>query len=827
MGLEQLESPNPSIPSSASFTPDLAEDLLPLMPPEHSSSESMPRSGQSPSNTDEEAPLSFSSPEQTPSPPGAGAGAGVNSGCFARVTPPLPPPERPSMSRSSTDPYRPRHQVPQSQLSNLPPQAGPSTHPSRPLRYANPDTHWLSEDEGEAYSSDALRIRSQSRASRAHPSNNDSHSEDGDGKDPDSSKDQAFSTDTSTTHTVHAITHKPAVLAVDSSYAGKDYTVLIPDLSTITPNLLFSLECPTCQNLMQDPVTLLCGHSLCVRCSIPSSLPIHARQAQLRLVDVTDDADIPQSGSLLSPDLETLDPITQMAHRTNHGSPQHSIVPDSETRGSSPARSKLTMSDTACPHSTCRKTTKVQSQGRNGLRTDYVLQKLTLLLRLHVSFASVHEEESMGDLSNSALDADSQDGPGKNSTPGSSPDEISKSEQVGKRGMKSRKKQWGSSKKARSSRSRFSSPNRESVASLPSLITDVLSELECQVCVTLIYEPITTPCGHTFCKRCLFRSLDHSSRCPLCRTELPGFNFFITAPLNYTLHNLLLTTFPRLYSERKDVIEKEDMSSGLDTPIFVCMVAFPNMPTNLHIYEPRYRLMMRRAMDANKRFGMVLPSRSHGGLHQYGTMLEIQNLQTFDDGRSLVETVGVYRFKILESGTLDGYNVGRIERVEDVDDEEEAELEAMAMARGAVRRQTASQTSTDAPVTQEDISATNTPIAQEPAASTPTIVSASEPQISEDPEAAIDTSELTNDQLIGVCKGFVDALREGSTPWLLQRLNNSVPPMPDDPKHFTWWMAMLMPIDDHEKARLLQVSLQLSRCASINLTFYVKINALF
>lgn len=32
------------------------------------------------------------------------------------------------------------------------------------------------------------------------------------------------------------------------------------------------------------------------------------------------------------------------------------------------------------------------------------------------------------------------------------------------------------------------------------------------------------------------------------------------------------------------------------------------------------------------------------------------------DGRSMVETVGTTRFRILERGSLDGYMVGRIER---------------------------------------------------------------------------------------------------------------------------------------------------------------------
>jgi Lon protease-like protein len=47
---------------------------------------------------------------------------------------------------------------------------------------------------------------------------------------------------------------------------------------------------------------------------------------------------------------------------------------------------------------------------------------------------------------------------------------------------------------------------------------------------------------------------------------------------------------------------------------------------------------------------------------EYGTMLEIQSVQMLPDGRSMVETVGTHRFRLLEKGNLDGYTVGRTER---------------------------------------------------------------------------------------------------------------------------------------------------------------------
>lgn len=46
------------------------------------------------------------------------------------------------------------------------------------------------------------------------------------------------------------------------------------------------------------------------------------------------------------------------------------------------------------------------------------------------------------------------------------------------------------------------------------------NELECPLCLKLLWEPVTTPCGHTFCKPCFLRAIDHGSKCPNCRRVL-------------------------------------------------------------------------------------------------------------------------------------------------------------------------------------------------------------------------------------------------------------------------------------------------------------------
>ena len=46
-------------------------------------------------------------------------------------------------------------------------------------------------------------------------------------------------------------------------------------------------------------------------------------------------------------------------------------------------------------------------------------------------------------------------------------------------------------------------------------------------------------------------------------------------------------------------------SVEVDIPVFVCVAAYPHVACPLHIFEPRYRLMMRRCIESGTRqFGM-------------------------------------------------------------------------------------------------------------------------------------------------------------------------------------------------------------------------------
>lgn len=102
-----------------------------------------------------------------------------------------------------------------------------------------------------------------------------------------------------------------------------------------------------------------------------------------------------------------------------------------------------------------------------------------------------------------------------------------------------------------------------------------------------------------------------------------------------------------------------------EIPIFVCTLAVPGVACPLHIFEPRYKLMIRRSIESGSRqFGMCV-SDPKLGFSTVGTMLYINDAQFLPDGRSIVHTVGTRRFRVLERSMRDGYNTAKIAWLED------------------------------------------------------------------------------------------------------------------------------------------------------------------
>nr|DBA33209.1 TPA: hypothetical protein GDO54_000930 [Pyxicephalus adspersus] len=211
------------------------------------------------------------------------------------------------------------------------------------------------------------------------------------------------------------------------------------------------------------------------------------------------------------------------------------------------------------------------------------------------------------------------------------------------------------------------SASRSQMRAIPMDLVDA-SDFECSLCMRLFYEPVTTPCGHTFCLKCLERCLDHNPHCPLCKENLSQYLASRACKKTLLTEELINRYLPEELTERRKLYDEEmkELSNlNKDVPIFVCTMAFPTIPCPLHVFEPRYRLMIRRSMETGtKQFGMCIADQLKG-FADYGCMLQVRDVKFFPDGRSVVDTIGVSRFKVLSHGQRDGYNTANIEYLED------------------------------------------------------------------------------------------------------------------------------------------------------------------
>ncbi|TYI72740.1 hypothetical protein E1A91_D07G080800v1 [Gossypium mustelinum] len=180
-------------------------------------------------------------------------------------------------------------------------------------------------------------------------------------------------------------------------------------------------------------------------------------------------------------------------------------------------------------------------------------------------------------------------------------------------------------------------------------------DFDCTLCLKLLYEPITTPCGHSFCRSCLFQTMDRM--------------LFIsprTCAISVTLNNIIQRIFPQEYAERRS--EQDSLINfGNDLiPLFVMDVVIPCQKFPLHIFEPRYRLMVRRIMEGNHRMGMVIRDPATDAIADFACEVEITECEPLPDGRFVLEIESRRRFRILRSWDQDGYRMAEVEWVQDI-----------------------------------------------------------------------------------------------------------------------------------------------------------------
>ncbi len=111
-------------------------------------------------------------------------------------------------------------------------------------------------------------------------------------------------------------------------------------------------------------------------------------------------------------------------------------------------------------------------------------------------------------------------------------------------------------------------------------------------------------------------------------------------------------------------------------PIFpLSIVQFPNAITPLHIFEPRYRKLIKDVMETDKTFGIVyrpsfgedevVPQPDIVPLGSVGCTVEVAIIQELPDGRSNILCIGGQRYRLLNYVEGEPYLQAEVEFFED------------------------------------------------------------------------------------------------------------------------------------------------------------------
>src|SRR5437588_2752660 len=137
---------------------------------------------------------------------------------------------------------------------------------------------------------------------------------------------------------------------------------------------------------------------------------------------------------------------------------------------------------------------------------------------------------------------------------------------------------------------------------------------------------------------------------------------------------------------KRHVIMEMGMSQELEElPLFpLSTVLFPYATVQLHIFEDRYRQLVRDCMEYDTSFGIVLirAGQEVGGdaeSYMVGTGVRIKRVHTYDDGRMDIEVQGERRFRIRRFDETKPYLVGFVEPVVEMEVEDSPRADALVM----------------------------------------------------------------------------------------------------------------------------------------------------
>ena len=111
------------------------------------------------------------------------------------------------------------------------------------------------------------------------------------------------------------------------------------------------------------------------------------------------------------------------------------------------------------------------------------------------------------------------------------------------------------------------------------------------------------------------------------------------------------------------------------------VVLFPNEVLPLHIFESRYKIMLKSVLETDSLFGVVKWDPNTKSMANVGCCAHVIKHQTADDGRSNIITIGQQRFQVLEVVRSSPFYTGLVSWI---DDENSQNLQDLDILRDSV-----------------------------------------------------------------------------------------------------------------------------------------------
>lgn len=171
-------------------------------------------------------------------------------------------------------------------------------------------------------------------------------------------------------------------------------------------------------------------------------------------------------------------------------------------------------------------------------------------------------------------------------------------------------------------------------------IAQIQQSLHCSICLQPFHEPITTECGHTFCKECLIRIMtDLQNRaCPICRYVLDRIG---------KICQLLSHWIQAIYQQKSTSIISQEY-----IPIIKLntAVTFPTQHCLFHINQHNNQSLFKQMIQNPYQHHYALClfySNEDEHYYDYGVMVKINHVEHSSDiQHSVIQAYGLFRLRI-------------------------------------------------------------------------------------------------------------------------------------------------------------------------------------